>query len=320
MVAAVSSVASPVVAQVVRSGFVEGRHHGSVVAVAPDGAVLWALGDVDRLVFPRSSNKPLQATAMVRCGLPLRGRLLALAAASHSGEPEQIDGVREILSGAGLAESALQTPADFPLDEVARESWIRSGGRREQIAMNCSGKHAGMLATCVANDWDITDYLRAGSPLQARISEVFTELTGQPVGAVGVDGCGAPLLATSLSGLARAFSRLVQAAPDSAEAAVAGAIAGHPEMVSGSRRDEPALLRAYPGAIGKSGAEACHAFALPDGTAVALKIEDGADRARPVVLAAALRRLGLDHDVLHQLGHPRVLGGGRPVGEITATF
>jgi L-asparaginase II len=153
-----------------------------------------------------------------------------------------------------------------------------------------------------------------------RITEVFAELTGQPVEASGVDGCGAPLLATSLSGLARAFSRLVQAASDSAEAAVAAAIAGHPEMVSGSRRDEPALLRAYPGAIGKSGAEACHAFALPDGTAVALKIEDGADRARPVVLAAALRRLGLDGDVLEKLGRPRVLGGGRPVGEITASF
>ncbi len=310
----------PVVAEVVRSGFVESRHRGSVVAVGADGTVLWTVGVVDSPVFPRSSNKPLQATAMVRNGLPLRGRLLALTCGSHSGESEHIAGVREILAGAGLEESALQTPADYPLDEIARTEWIRAGGRRQPIAMNCSGKHAGMLATCVTNGWDTGEYLRADHPLQTRIVEVFAELTGEPVDAVGVDGCGAPLLATSLVGLARAFSRLVQAPAESAEGAVAAAIAGDPVMVSGSRRDEPPLLRAYPGSIGKSGAEACHAFALPDGTAVAMKIEDGADRARPVVLAGALRRLGLDADVLDASGPSHVLGGGRPVGEVRAAF
>jgi L-asparaginase II len=321
MVAPVSGPADlPVVAEVVRSGFVESRHRGSVVAVAPDGTVLWAVGVVDSPMFPRSSNKPLQATAMVRNGLPLRGRLLALTCASHSGESEHIAGVHEMLTGAGLDESALQTPADYPLDEVAREEWIRAGGHREPIAMNCSGKHAGMLATCVANGWDTGGYLQADHPLQVRIVEVFSELTGEPVDAIGVDGCGAPLLATSLVGLARAFSRLAQAPVESAEGSVAAAIVGHPVMVSGSRRDEPQLLRAYPGAIGKSGAEACHAFALPDGTAVALKIEDGADRARPVVLAQALRRLGLDADVLDDIGRPPLLGGGRPVGEVRAAF
>jgi L-asparaginase II len=321
MVAPVSPSADvPVVAEVVRSGFVESRHRGSVVAVGPDGTVLWEVGPVGSPIYPRSSNKPLQATAMVRNGLPLRGRLLALACGSHSGESEHITGVREILTNAGLDESALQTPADYPLDELAREDWIRGGGRREPIAMNCSGKHAGMLATCTANGWDTDHYLRADHPLQARIVDVFAELTSDRVDRIGVDGCGAPLLATSLVGLARAFSRLVQAPAGSPEGAVAAAIAGDPVMVSGSRRDEPPLLRALPGSIGKSGAEACHAFALPDGTAVALKIEDGADRARPVVLAGALRRLGLDADVLEGMGRPRVLGGGQPVGEVRATF
>jgi len=315
-----TSADQPVVAEVVRSGFVECRHRGSVVAVDPDGSVLWNVGVVDQPMFPRSSNKPMQAAAMVRAGLGLRGRLLALACGSHSGEPEHIAGVREILTGEGLDESALQNPPDFPLDEVAREEWIRAGGHREPVAMNCSGKHSAMLATCVANDWDITDYLHVSHPLQGRISEVVAELTGDQINAIGVDGCGAPLLATSLVGLARAFSRLVQSDPDSAEGAVVAAITGHPQMVSGSRRDEPALLRAYPGAIGKAGAEGCHAFALPDGTAVALKIEDGAERARPVVLVAALRRLGLDADVLDEVGRHRVLGGGRPVGEIRATL
>jgi L-asparaginase II len=310
----------PVVAEVVRSGFVESRHRGSVVAVGPDGSVLWRIGVVDEPVFPRSSNKPFQATAMSRSGLHLRGRLLALVCGSHSGEPEHIAGVREILAGAHLDESALQTPADFPLDEAAREQWIRDGGRRESIAMNCSGKHAGMLATCVANGWDTGTYRAVDHPLQRRVLEVFAELTGESVDAIGVDGCGAPLLATSLVGLARGFSRLVQAPAESAEGLVAAAIAEYPVMVSGSRRDEPPLLRAYPGAIGKSGAEACHAFALPDGTAVALKIEDGAERARPVVLAQALRRLGLDADVLDKMGRPRVLGGGHPIGELRAAF
>lgn len=315
-----TSADQPVVAEVVRSGFVEGRHHGSVVAVGPDGSVLWGIGVVDQPVFPRSCNKPVQAAAMIRAGLGLRGRLLALASGSHSGEPEHIAGVREILAGAGLEESVLRTPPDFPLDEVAREEWIRAGGHREAIAMNCSGKHAAMLATCVVNEWDISDYTHASHPLQGRIGEVFAELTGEQVPAIGVDGCGAPVLATSLVGLARAFSRMVQADPDSAEGAVVAAISAYPQMVSGSRRDEPPLLRAYPGAIGKAGAEACHAFALPDGTAVALKVQDGAERARPVVLAEALRRLGLDADVLDEVGRHRLLGGGRPVGEVRAAF
>ncbi len=315
-----SAVEQPVVSEVVRSGFVESRHHGAVVAVDPGGEVRWSVGVVDRPMFPRSCNKPIQAAAMVRAGLPLRGRLLALACASHSGEPEHIAGVQQILASAGLDASALQTPPDYPLDEVARVEWIRAGGHREPVAMNCSGKHAAMLATCVANGWDTADYLHVSHPLQGCIAGVFAELTGEPVNAIGVDGCGAPLLATSLLGLARAFSTLVQAPPSSAEGAIAAAIAEHAPMVSGSRRDEARLLRAFPGAIGKSGAEACHAFALPDGTAVALKIEDGAERARPVVLAEALRRLGLHGAALDEVGSQRVLGGGRPVGEVRAAF
>jgi L-asparaginase II len=307
-----------VVAEVVRSGFVEGYHWGSAVALDPDGSVRWSVGDVGSPVFPRSSNKPLQATAMVRAGLPLRDRLLALGCGSHSGEPFHLEAVREVLAGAGLDESALQTPPDWPLDVDARHDWIRAGGQQEPIAMNCSGKHAAMLATCVANGWDTATYRDLDHPLQQAVVATFEELTGEPVGAVGVDGCGAPLLATSLTGLARSFSRLRQAAAGTAEHAVAEAISRNPTYVSGTRRDEATLLQALPGAIAKGGAEAVYALALADGTAVALKIADGAERARPVLMASILRRLGVDHPVLDEVGTHRLLGHGEPVGEVRA--
>ena len=311
------------VAEVVRNGFVEGRHHGSVAAVHPDGSLAWSLGAVDVPVLPRSCAKPLQAVAMARAGLPLRGELLALAAASHSGEPFHLEGVRRVLARAGLTEDALQTPPDLPLDDVERERVLVAGGGRTPIAMNCSGKHAAMLATCAVNGWDTGSYLHPDSPLQQAVVATVEELTGVPVEVTALDGCGAPLLSTTLVGLARAFSRLATS-HEASLAAVAGAVRAHPEWVSGSRRDEAALLRAVPGAIGKAGAEACYVVALPDGRAVALKIEDGGARARPVVMAAALQRLGVldepgtDAEAVRATGRSEVLGGGRPVGAVRA--
>jgi L-asparaginase II len=308
------------VAEVVRSGFVESQHFGAIVALEPSGVVAWSVGVTDEPVFARSCNKPIQATAMVRAGLPLRGRLLALASASHSGEPMHLDGVREILAGADVPESALQTPPDYPLPGPHRDAYVAAGGKPSPIAMNCSGKHAGMLATCVANGWPLETYRDPEHPLQRRIADELVELTGHEVTAVGVDGCGAPLFGTTLIGLARAFQRIRQAPAESPAGAVAEAIGGFPAYVSGSDRDEAALLRAYPGAVAKGGAEACYAVAMPDGSAVALKIGDGGSRARPVVMAAALQRLGYEHSVLEELAHAPVLGGGEPVGEIRAAF
>src|SRR5689334_1813412 len=172
---------SVVVAEVVRSGFVEGHHHGSVVVTRADGSVDWSLGVVDRPMSPRSSNKPLQAVGMLRAGLDLDGELLALASASHSGEAFHLEGARRILASVGLDESALQTPPDYPIDEQAREDYVRAGGQRTSVAMNCSGKHAAMLATCVANGWDTATYLDPQHPLQVAIADTFAELTGEPV-------------------------------------------------------------------------------------------------------------------------------------------
>jgi L-asparaginase II len=314
-----------VVAEIVRSGFVEGHHYGSVVALAADGSVDWSLGNVESQILPRSCNKPIQALGMVRAGLDLDGELLALASASHSGEAFHIEGVRKILAGAGLDESALQTPADYPLDDDARESWIRGGGVKEPVAMNCSGKHAAMLATCAANGWDVATYLSPDHPLQQAIADTFADLTGERIETVAVDGCGAPLLSTSLLGLARAF-RAIATAGSGPEKRVADAIRGFPQFTSGTRRDEAALLKAIPGAIGKAGAESCYAVALADGRTVALKTDDGAARVRPVLMAAALQRLGVDRepgvdgDALRETGVVQIAGGGRPVGSIRPCF
>ena len=314
-----------VLAEIVRSGFVEGHHYGSVVALAADGSTAYAAGDVTSPVLPRSCNKPLQAVGMLRAGLDLEGELLAVACASHSGEPFHIDAVRRILAGAGLDESLLQTPPDFPLDEGSREAVVRAGGHREPVLMNCSGKHAAMLATCVANDWDLATYREPDHPLQQAIIAAFSDLTGEPVTAIAVDGCGAPLLSASLTGVAHGFAA-VATATDGPEHRVAEAIRKHPAFVSGTTRDERALLTAMPGAIGKAGAESCYALALPDGRSFALKHDDGAPRARAITMAALLERLGVDAEdgvdteAVRATGRAPVLGGGVPVGEIRATL
>jgi L-asparaginase II len=315
----------PVVAEIVRSGFVEGHHHGSVVALDIDGSVAWSVGEVAAPILPRSCNKPIQALGMVRLGLDLEPALLALACASHSGEDFHIEGVRRILAAGGLGEDALQTPPDYPLDDDAREEVIRAGGSRAPVLMNCSGKHAAMLLTCVVNGWDIATYREPDHPLQRAIIETFAELTGEPVAVVAVDGCGAPLLSASLTGLARAF-RTLAIATYGPERRVADAIRAHPAYVSGTTRDERALLTAMPGAIAKAGAEACYALALPDGQAFALKADDGYARVRPVLMAAALRRSGadtgpdVDTDAVRATGQVDLLGGGVPVGAIRACF
>jgi L-asparaginase II len=308
----------PVLAHVVRSGFLESVHHGSVVALDPNGSTLLALGDVTRPIFARSASKPIQALAMLRGGLDLDGELLALATASHSGEAFHLEGVQRILAGAGLSERDLQNTPDLPSNESERMVWIEAGRKATSLAQNCSGKHAAMLATCVAAGWDTMTYRDPQHPLQQLIAATHADLSGEPVAATGVDGCGAPVMALSLTGLARAFSRIAVAARGTDEARLAAAIRAYPEYVGGTRRDVTSLIRGVPGLIAKDGAEGVYAMALADGRAIALKIADGGQRARPVVMAAALRRLGIDADVLDELASAPVLGHGEQVGSIVA--
>lgn len=310
-------------AEVVRSGFVEGRHLGSVVALDTAGAVVLATGDVTSPIFPRSSNKPLQAAGMLRCGLKLPGPAeLALVCASHWGEPSHLDGVRGMLHGGGLDESALRCPPALPLDEDARAAVLAAGGGPTRLQMNCSGKHTGMLLTCLAVGWPIEEYWRPEHPLQQELREAVAAGTGEPVTAVGVDGCGAPLYAASLTGLAGAFWRLVEAPSGSVERAVADAMRAHPELVAGTAATagDTRLMATVPGLLAKSGAEGVAAVAVPGRGAVALKIDDGAARARLPVLVAALRRLGVWAPELVELAETPVYGGGVPVGAVRATY
>jgi L-asparaginase II len=309
---------------VIRSGFAESQHRGSVLVLGADGEPLLSAGQVARPMFPRSVNKPLQAVALLRAGLDLDGKLLALAAASHSGEDFHVAGVREILARAGLAESALGCPPALPMDEQSQREVLRRGGGPDRVHMNCSGKHAAMLACCVAAGWPVGSYLDPGHPLQAAIRRTLEDLAGEQVQAVGVDGCGAPLFALSLTGVARALRVLVTAPAASPERRVADAMRAHPDWTSGSRRPERALMAAVPGLLVKSGAEGVEGLALADGRAAAFKIEDGAARARPAVTVALLRRLGVAGDpgtaaALDRIGHVPVLGGEQEVGAIRAT-
>jgi L-asparaginase II len=287
-----------------RSGRDESIHHGAVVALNQDGSIAFAAGDPSLPIFPRSSTKPIQATAMVASGLTLPPRLLALVCASHDGRAEHLAGAREILASANLTEAALANTADYPLDDDAAHVAIASGLARSPLQMNCSGKHSGMLATCVHNGWSHdASYLHVDHPLQRRITEMVPEMTGEEAAHIAVDGCGAPAHAISLTGLARAF-RVAATAPEGSPARIVGdAMRANPKMVGGPTRDVTLLMEGVGGLVAKDGAEGVFAVGLADGRAVALKVADGANRARPPLMKWALERLG-------------VFGHGQRVGDV----
>jgi len=306
----------PVLAHVVRSGFVEGVHHGSVIVLDAAGAVVASAGDVTAPGFPRSSNKPAQAVGMVRNGLRVAPPELALAAASHSGEPFHVERVRALLAEGHLDENALGCPPDLPVDVPSAHAVLAAGGGPTRVQMNCSGKHAAMLRTCQASSWKLEGYLEPDHPLQVALRDAVEDLARERVAAVGVDGCGAPLFALSLHALARTFLRLV----DGAEPDVADAMRAHPELVGGTGRDVTLLMAGVPDLLAKDGAEGVYAVAVPGAGAVALKIDDGAARARTPVLVSGLRRLGVAAAVLDELAETPVRGGGRTVGSVRAVW
>jgi L-asparaginase II len=308
-------------AEAVRSGFAEGLHRGSVVVLDAAGAVVDAAGDVTGPIFPRSSNKPMQAVGMLRAGLRLADPAdLALVCASHHGEDFHVARVRALLRGAQLDESALRCPPDLPLNEPARNAVLRGGGGPTRVQMNCSGKHTGMLLTCVAAGWPVEGYRDPAHPLQERLRATVEELTGEEIMAVGVDGCGAPVLAVSLTGVARAYLRLVSMRQGTPERMVADAMRAHPELVAGTSAEDTRLMRGVSGLLAKGGAEGVAAIAVPGAGAVVLKIDDGGMRARMPVAVSALRRLGVAAPVLNELAEFPLFGGGDPVGAVRALW
>jgi L-asparaginase II len=228
-----------------------------------------------------------------------------------------------MLARAEVTEDDLGFPPALPMNEVDRLAVLAAGGGPRRIYMNCSGKHAGMLTACVAHDWPIGGYLAPDHPLQQRVADEVTRLTGEAPSAVGIDGCGAPLFAVSLLALARGFGAVNVATEGTFERQVADAMRAHPEMVGGTGREDTRLMQAFPGLLVKGGAEGVHCAALPDGRCVAVKITDGGDRARMPVLVGALRSLGVGIDnpagsaLLDELGTGIVLGGGVGVGTVT---
>jgi L-asparaginase II len=302
-----------VLAEYVRDGVVESEHRGFLAALNADGSIFKSLGDVETKIFPRSTVKCAQASAMVRSGLDLEPRLLALAQSSHSGAQMHLDGAREILASVGLAESALQCALDRPLGDAERRAWGENPPT--QIAMNCSGKHAAMLATCVKNGWPIETYLEANHPLQLAIKAELENLAGEKITLTSTDGCGAPLFLLSLIGLARAV-RAITISTDPVHQSVMSAARSFPEMVGGVGRHNTEMMQQVPGLFMKDGAEAVNVCSLADGRTFVFKVSDGSLRAFRTIVHACLKDFGIDTALTPE----KVMGGPRVIGTIRATI
>lgn len=310
-----------VLAEQVRSGLVETVHHGAVAVVAPDGSLVASHGDIDRPFFIRSSAKPFQATVAQEAGADLDALEMALACASHRGYPVHIALVASMLARAGLDESALQCPFDWPLGTGARHGLIRRGEQeRRRIWHNCSGKHAAFLRACVAAGWPIDSYLDPEHPLQQRVLEFVSELGDYPVYPVGVDGCGAPVLRTTVRVMARLFARL--SAFDRLEDAF-GAMHRYPALVAANGEGDTEIAVATHSAA-KGGAAGCMGVATDRGYGLAVKSWDGSGSVASLGAVSALQQLDAlsptAGSVLETFLRPPVLGGGRPVGNLEPRF
>ncbi len=316
----------PAVVRVVRSGLQESEHEVHVAVVDERGRLIARAGDPRRIVFARSSMKPLQAAVSLSLiAHRVTDRQVALMCASHNGEGVHVRIVRGLLASAGLDESALRNAPGWPLDRLAA---ARAGGP-SRLRQNCSGKHAGMIVASASAGWRVDRYLSPGHPLQRRILRAVLWATGLERVEVGVDGCGVPVHGMPLSSMATLFARLArpqrlgELGPQVERAT--GAMRAHPYLVAGRRREDTALMQAVPGLIVKSGAEAliC-AASVRDGIGVAVKVADGGDRAAAPALLRTLRVVGAltaaELRSLDRYARPWVTGGGARVGEIRAEF
>lgn len=306
-----------------RSGFVESVHIGSAVVVAGDGSVVTELGDIKAPIYPRSAVKPFQALAAMQAGVPLRGAQVAIACGSHTGSLDHMDVVSGMLKAAGLNESHLGCPAAWPSDSTARAWMARTEKDKSRLAMSCSGKHAAFLWACKENGWDVAGYLEPNHPMQRAVRTVLEEYTGEKITHTGVDGCGAPVMAVSLTGLARAFSTLAKAPSDkhanARTATIATSMLDYPWAVEGHGKPNTVVMDKL-GVIAKMGAEGVLAMATDTGASVAVKILDGNGRAASLVgltLLAASGALDIPEvaGVLDQVV-PEVMGGSSRAGSL----
>ena len=298
-----------VLVDVLRSGLVESHHRGHLAVLDRDGLLTHHLGAVTPARFGRSVLKPVQAATLVAAGLELPGPLLALVGGSHPGAPRHVDAVRRILADRDLTESDLRNTPTLPLGAEETADYLRAGHQPAAVVAACSGKHAGMLAACVVNGWSRTGYLDPDHPLQLAIQGRLARLAGEPAQAVGVDGCGAPTFALTLTGIARTYRHLALAGPGSPERQVVDALRAHPTWASGADRPDARLMAAVPGLVAKDGAEGFCAAALPDGRAVAVKVDDGNARAAEPLMVLGLSLAGVDPADLPEPRHPVAISG-----------
>ena len=304
-----SNFTGDLLAEVVRAGVVESVHNGHLALINSDGSLRASVGDIQAPMYPRSSIKSFQAAAMVRNGLKLSPRKLAIVCASHSGAPEHFEVVESILSGAGLSvEDLLNTP-DVPLGRAEKAAW--GGNAPSRLAQGCSGKHAGMLATCVANGWDTKTYLDPEHPLQIAIRQEIQTLIGGAVLSTTIDGCGAPLFVITTHNFAIG-THTMRVSQDPVYQEVVAACLAHPDMVAGKGRLTTTLMNQIPGLFVKDGAEAVELLSLADGRACIFKVSDGSDRAFPAIVKAVLRAWDIDAEIDPVL----VRGGSQVTGEI----
>ena len=304
-----SNFTGDLLAEVVRAGVVESVHNGHLALINSDGSLRASVGDIQAPMYPRSSIKSFQAAAMVRNGLKLSPRQLAIVCASHSGAPEHFEVVESILSGAGLSvEDLLNTP-DVPLGRAEKAAW--GGNAPTRLAQGCSGKHAGMLATCVANGWDTKTYLDPEHPLQIAIRQEIQTLIGGAVLSTTIDGCGAPLFVITTHNFAIG-THTMRVSQDPVYQEVVAACLAHPDMVAGKGRLTTTLMNQIPGLFVKDGAEAVELLSLADGRACIFKVSDGSDRAFPAIVKAVLKAWDIDAEIDPVL----VRGGSQVTGEI----
>ncbi len=312
----------PALVRVLRNGLQESEHAVHVAVADADGALVAHAGDARRIVFARSSMKPLQAAVgLAHIRARLSDRHVALMCASHNGEAVHVRIVRSLLAAGGLDESALGNTPGWPLD---REAAARAGGP-SRIRHNCSGKHAGMVVASASAGWPVETYVRPSHPLQRRILDAVRSAGGVDDVAVGVDGCGAPVFGLPLVAMATVFARLARPErlgdlePEVARATAA--MRANPYLVAGRRREDTAVMETAPNLVVKSGAEALICAADAErGLGVAVKVADGGDRAAPPALLRALEVLGVlsstQMRALDRYARPWVTGGGGRVGRL----
>lgn len=321
----------PVLVEATRGPLVESLHRGAVAVCDATGALKAGWGDIERAVFPRSAVKPLQALPLIETGaaqhFQLSDQEIALACASHAGDVIQVGLVEKWLHRVGLDDADLECGTQPPSDPDAARALIIAGRTPSALHNNCSGKHCGMLTTALHLDEATRGYIAADHPVQRRITAVLGEMAGSvpQYTPFGTDGCGIPTFALPLSGLATAMARLADPSRldprrRAAAARIVAAMSGHPDLIAGKGRLSTEVMRAAPSVVVKGGAEGVYVAILPGkGLGVAVKIDDGANRAAEVAMLAVLRHLQAftaeEEEALAPQARPTLRNvAGQPVG------